>query len=98
MSSHDSQAPRPYQHPSSREKYMKAECLTRKQLYNGITNCNSRHVACRHFAGDVLGFNVKVALSGLKRKGYPVDDTPTRFVGFYPISFHEYIRIKLPVL
>lgn len=70
--------------------------LTRKQLYDGLVNCNSKYVAARHKSGEPLGHNVKVAIHGMKMRGYSPDDVHTNFIGFYPISFAEYIRIKLP--
>jgi hypothetical protein len=66
--------------------------LTRKQLAKQLQRFE--FIAARWSDGVVTGVNSRVALLGLKR--FPLDDTETRIMGFRPIGFQEYIRIKIP--
>lgn len=72
--------------------------LTRRQLYNGIINCGSKYVGARGISGKLYGFNVAAGLIGLRKKNISIDDKPTSFVSFRPITFQEYITIKVPFL
>lgn len=76
---------------------MNHNLLTRKQLFNGIVNSGSKYVAARHYTGEVRGFNVAVAMIGIKKRGFDIDDKCSKFIGWYPCSFQEYISIKLPI-
>jgi hypothetical protein len=67
--------------------------MTNRQLYNALTQ--NRYIAVRWRSDNTLtGVNCAV-LKCLKFK-VNTDDNQSKFVGFYPISFHEYIRIKTP--
>jgi hypothetical protein len=67
--------------------------LTRKQVWKAVTKFTG-YIAVRYDDGDVVGMNCSVAKLSSKR--FPMDDQKTRIIGFYPIDFHEYIRIKTP--
>lgn len=69
--------------------------MTRWQLYNALKKFD--YVAVRWKTGCVTGSNTKIALRSMVLKGFPADDTETRVMSFYPISFQEYIRIKTPL-
>lgn len=67
--------------------------LTRKQLYDIVHNHNG-YIALRYSDGPVVGCSTLVGRLAAKRQ--PIDNIQTRFQSFYPISFQEYIRIKIP--
>lgn len=67
--------------------------LTRKQLFDAVTQHD--YIAVRHSDNDVVGVNCKVARR-LSSKRVEINGIETNIVSFYPISFNEYIRIKVP--
>jgi len=71
------------------------ERLTFKKLKN-ICNEN-KFIALRYYYSDrVIGFNCAVLKLGMYKKTPP--SKKTRFVSYQPISFGEYIRIKVPFI
>lgn len=68
--------------------------FTRKQLGHVISMHD--YIAVRWIDGCVTGMSCKAAQ--IVKKQYPMDNVTTRIIGFYPISFQEYIRIKTPYL
>lgn len=67
--------------------------MTRKQLFKVMSMHD--YMAVRWSDGSLTGVNCKIALQGAKR--FLVDHTRTNILGYYSISFQEYIRIKTPV-
>jgi hypothetical protein len=68
--------------------------MTRIQLQKALSHHN--YIAARWSDGDVTGINCRAALLSLKKCA--INDQPSSIIGFYPISFQEYIRIKIPFL
>jgi hypothetical protein len=70
--------------------------MNRVQLLKALND--NQYIAARWYDGMVTGINSKVVLRGKERFKVPVDKTETRIASYYPISFQEYIRIKIPFL
>lgn len=64
--------------------------LTRKQLHKVVSE--NDYIAARWSDGDLTGINCKIT----RRIKTTMDDTPTRIVSYFPISFQHYITIKIP--
>jgi hypothetical protein len=59
---------------------------------------NHPFIQARHYDGEAIGTNSKIAIRGMQLKGLQADDGETNIISFRPISFHEYIRIKAPII
>lgn len=68
--------------------------LTREQVYKAVIGNN--YIAIRWTDGDVTGVNCRVGMLAARDKS--MDDTPTSIIGYFPITFQEYIRIKTPYM
>lgn len=65
--------------------------LTRKQLYKALNK--NKYLAVRYCDGDLVGINCGIVR--LERfNNFKEDNTKTNIVGFYPITFQEYLTIK----
>jgi hypothetical protein len=67
--------------------------MTNRQVYNAMQQ--HRFIAVR-WASDYAVTGVNCAMLKCPKFKVKIDDNESRFVGFYPISFQEYIRIKTP--
>lgn len=65
--------------------------ITKATLYKAV--CKNKWLAVRW--GDNSVFGVNCAIMRRLHKHCEGDQTKTNVIGFYPISFHEYIRIKI---
>jgi len=68
--------------------------LTREKLYKILQE--NKFIAVRWCDGFVAGINCSIAIHAANK--YKIDKTRTALIGFYPISFHEYVRIKIPFI
>jgi len=68
--------------------------ITRKRLFHILKS--HAYIAVRWSSGIVTGANCRIAIMGYKK--FPANDAETDIIGFYPISFQEYIRIKTPII
>lgn len=65
--------------------------MTRSQLYKSVST--NKWIAVRWNDGSVFGVNCLIMQKLFKK--YESDEAKTNVIGFYPISFAEYIRIKI---
>jgi hypothetical protein len=70
--------------------------MTRKQLHKALSY--HTYIAARWTDGVVTGINCRIANRIAVKTYRSLDETETSIVGFYPVSFQEYIRIKTPYL
>ena len=67
--------------------------ITRKQLHEICKN--NKYIAVRWFDGVVTAINCKIA-DHARFNNVKKGNQPTRFIGWWPCSFQEYISLKTP--
>lgn len=64
-------------------------------VLGACAKCN--YIALRHYKGHMEAYNCRYAFSIFSR--LQVDaNAPTKWISYRPISFHEYISLKVPFL